>query len=88
VLFNVTGCEERDPGQIKKIMARQIASRVRWLSIVERMIAGGVELIVELGPKNVLTGMVRKILPKQSAVCCVQADTPESLARVAEMVAG
>ncbi|MCL2790394.1 MAG: ACP S-malonyltransferase [Desulfobulbus sp.] len=88
VLFNVTGREERDPGQIKEIMAQQIASRVRWLSIVERMIAEGVELVVELGPKNVLTGMIRKILPKQSAINCVQADSPESLAKVVEMVAG
>ncbi|MCL2459427.1 MAG: ACP S-malonyltransferase [Desulfobulbus sp.] len=88
VLCNVTGSEEQDPDQLKEIMARQIASRVRWLPIVERMIADGVEVMVELGPKNVLTGMIRKILPKQSAITCVQADTPENVARVAEMVAG
>lgn len=88
VLFNVTGQEERDPGRMKAIMAKQIASRVRWLPIVERMIAEGVEVMVELGPKNVLTGMMRKIVPKDAAISCVQADTPEGLARVAEMVAG
>jgi [acyl-carrier-protein] S-malonyltransferase len=70
------------------MMARQIASRVRWLEIVERMVAAGVEVIVELGPKNVLTGMIRKILPKNSPVTCVQADTPETLDTVAETLAG
>ena len=88
VLFNVTGGDETDPAEIKAIMARQIASRVRWLPIIERLIAEGVEVVVELGPKNVLTGMMKKILPKNSAVTCLQADTPESLAKVAEVLAG
>ena len=88
VLFNVTGEGERDPAAMKTIMARQIASRVRWLPIVERMAAEGVEVMVELGPKNVLTGMMKKILPKNSSITCMQADSPESLARVAEFLAG
>ena len=87
VLFNVTGDYATAPDTIKAIMAGQIASRVRWLEIVERMVAAGVEVIVELGPKNVLTGMLRKILPKKSPVVCVQADTPETLDQVAETLA-
>ena len=87
VLFNVTGDYATAPDTIKAIMAGQIASRVRWLEIVERMVAAGVEVIVELGPKNVLTGMLRKILPKKSTVVCVQADTPETLDQVAKTLA-
>ena len=87
VLFNVTGDYATAPDTIKAIMAGQIASRVRWLEIVERMVAAGVEVIVELGPKNVLTGMLRKILPKKSPVLCVQADTPETLDQVAKTLA-
>jgi len=84
VLFNVTGGYEEQPLEMKAIMARQIASRVRWLEIVNRMVAEGVEVIVELGPKNVLTGMMKKILPKNSAITCLQADTPETLEKVVE----
>jgi len=87
VLFNVTGEGEQEPDAIKAIMARQIASRVCWLPIVERMVAEGVEVMVELGPKNVLTGMMKKILPKDSGITCLQADTPESLVKVAETLA-
>ena len=87
VLFNVTGDYEKDPGEMKTIMARQIASRVRWLDIGNRMVAEGVEVIVELGPKNVLTGMMKKILPKDSTVICLQADTPEALEKVAATLA-
>jgi [acyl-carrier-protein] S-malonyltransferase len=88
VLFNVTGEIECDPAVMKTIMARQIASRVRWLPIVEQIAAEGVEVMVELGPKNVLTGMMKKILPKNSSITCMQADSPETLARVAEFLAG
>jgi len=87
VLFNVTGDLEAQPQEMKAIMARQIASRVRWLAIVERMVASGVEVMVELGPKNVLTSMMKKILPKNSGITCLQADTPETLARVVEVLA-
>lgn len=87
ILFNVTGGYEEQPQNMKAIMARQIASRVRWLEIVNRMAAEGVEAIVELGPKNVLTGMMKKILPKDAAITCLQADTPEGLEKVAEALA-
>jgi len=88
ILFNVTGGLEEASTVMKTIMARQIASRVCWLPIVERMVAEGVEVIVELGPKNVLTGMMRKILPKNAPMTCLQADTPAGLAKVAEVLAG
>jgi [acyl-carrier-protein] S-malonyltransferase len=84
VLFNVTGGYEEQPQEMKAIMARQIASKVRWLEIVNRMAAEGVEVIVELGPKNVLTGMMKKILPKDATITCLQADTPETLEKVIE----
>ncbi len=88
VLFNVTGAGEQDPATIKGVMARQIASRVRWLPIIEQMVAEGVEIFVELGPKNVLSGMMKKILPKGATITCLQADSPEALAKVAEVLGG
>ncbi len=86
VLFNVSAGVERDPARIRELMSRQIASRVRWLEIVEAMLKDGVELFVELGPKNVLTGLVKKILPKGSPVQCLQADTPALLDEVAQAI--
>lgn len=87
VLFNVTASEESDPATIREIMGRQIASRVRWYESVNRMIEDGVEVFVELGPKKVLTGMMRKILPRKSPVTCVQADSPELLEKAANIIA-
>jgi [acyl-carrier-protein] S-malonyltransferase len=84
--FNVTGGPETDPDQIRQIMARQIASRVRWYESVLRMVDDGVELFVELGPKNVLTGLMKKILPRKSGIACMQADTPETIDKVVEEI--
>lgn len=81
VLFNVTADEEKDPAVIKNIMARQIASRVRWFESISKMLDQGVELFIEVGPKKVLTGLMRKIVPKGAATC-VQFDTPAALDKV------
>jgi [acyl-carrier-protein] S-malonyltransferase len=88
VLFNVTASQESQPETIREIMARQIASRVRWYESMNQMIEGGVEVFIELGPKTVLTGMMRKILPRKSPVTCIQADTPELLEKAAAIIAG
>ncbi len=81
VIFNVTASEEKDPVAIRDIMARQIASRVRWFEVVNKMLDQGVELFIEVGPKKVLTGLMRKIVPRGAATC-VQFDTPADLDKV------
>lgn len=64
--LNVIGQAETDPVQIKSIMARQITSSVRWYEIIENMLTSGVTGFVEVGPKKVLAGFNRKIVPKGS----------------------
>lgn len=88
VLFNVTASQEAQPETIQEIMGRQIVSRVRWYESMNRMIEGGIEVFVELGPKTVLTGMMRKILPRKSSVTCIQADTPELIEKAAKVITG
>lgn len=88
VLFNATASQETEPEAIREIMARQIASRVRWYESMNRMIEDGVEVFLELGPKTVLTGMMRKILPRKSPVTCIQADTPELLEKAVDIITG
>jgi [acyl-carrier-protein] S-malonyltransferase len=88
VYFNVTAAKETDPRKIKEIMAGQIASRVRWCEIIQSMLAEGIDTFIEVGPKAVLKGMIRKIVPKfvpkGTEVLSLQFDTPASLAECAE----
>src|SRR5215212_6548353 len=46
---------------VRNALLRQVASPVRWVESVERMIAMGVKKFVEIGPGNVLTGLIKRI---------------------------
>ena len=65
MLFNATANHENDPDRIKDIMADQLTSPVRWFDIIRKMLNDGVNIFVEVGPKNVLTGLLKKIAPIQ-----------------------
>lgn len=82
LLFNLTAAEERDPEAIRLVMARQIASTVRWYEIIEKMLAAEVRIFIEAGPKNVLTGLLKKIIPAGYEYRCFQFDSPEGLADI------
>lgn len=79
VVFNVSADAETDTDKIKSMMASQIASRVRWCEIISKMIEDGVDTFIEVGPKTVLKGMMRKIVPKGTKVTSLQVDSPETL---------
>jgi len=64
VILNVTAAAATDPAEIREIMARQLCSPVRWYDSMCLMKAAGVEVFVEVGPGKVLTGLLKKILPK------------------------
>ncbi len=60
-ITNVTADYVTDTSQVKELLQRQISSSVRWQQSVERMIADGVEVFIEIGPKKSLTGFIKKI---------------------------
>jgi [acyl-carrier-protein] S-malonyltransferase len=66
MLFNATASEETDPEKIRQIMANQLVQPVRWHDITLKMLKSGIETFVEVGPKNVLIGLVKKTLPRES----------------------
>lgn len=60
-LANVTADYVADKAQVKDLLARQVASSVRWQQSVEKMIADGVTTFIEIGPGKTLAGFMRKI---------------------------
>lgn len=58
---NVTTIGETDPAVIKKNLIAQLTSPVKWTQSVQNMIADGATEFVELGPGNVLQGLITKI---------------------------
>lgn len=58
---NVTGLASTNPATIKENLLKQLTSPVRWTQTVRNMITDGATSFIELGPGNVLQGLVRKI---------------------------
>ena len=48
------------PDEIKQNLLRQLTAPVRWTQIVQAMVADGATFFVELGPGNVLQGLIKK----------------------------
>ncbi|HEX5742439.1 MAG TPA: ACP S-malonyltransferase [Flavobacteriaceae bacterium] len=58
---NVTASAVINPEEIKKNLITQLTAPVRWTQSVQQMIADGATDFIEVGPGNVLQGLVKKI---------------------------
>jgi len=58
---NVNAKAVIDPEEIKVNLIAQLTSPVRWTQIVQNMIADGATKFIEVGPGNVLQGLVKKV---------------------------
>ncbi|MBP6662908.1 MAG: ACP S-malonyltransferase [Paludibacter sp.] len=61
VYQNVNAYPQTDPEQIKQNLIAQLTAPVRWTQTVKNMVTDGADLFVELGPGDVLKGLVKKI---------------------------
>ena len=61
VYQNVTALPSTDPDTIKKNLLAQLTSPVKWTQTVKNMVADGAGYFMEIGPGNVLQGLVKKI---------------------------
>jgi len=49
--------------EVRDGLIRQVDAPVRWVELVQRMVADGFDTFFEAGPGNVLSGLVRRIAP-------------------------
>lgn len=61
VYQNVTATAITNPTEIKKNLMIQLTAPVKWTQSVQQMIADGATEFIEVGPGNVLQGLVKKI---------------------------
>ena len=61
LISNVTGSEINGAQKIKELLIQQIESPVRWRESVLYMKDKGVKKIIEIGPGNVLSGLIKRI---------------------------
>lgn len=67
VYQNVDAKPYTDPEQIKANLIAQLTAPVRWTQTVQQMIADGASSFTELGPGNVLAGLIKKV--NREAAC-------------------
>ena len=58
---NVDAAPVAGAGAVREGLLRQVDSPVRWVELIERMVADGFDTFVEVGPGAVLSGLIRRI---------------------------
>lgn len=61
VVTNVDAKPNGDSSRIKSLLVEQVTSPVRWVEIVQHIVASGVTKAIEIGPGKVLMGLARRI---------------------------
>jgi len=64
VYQNVNAYPQTDPESIKQNLIDQLTAPVRWTQTVKNMVTDGATEFIELGPGDVLKGLVKKIAPE------------------------
>lgn len=75
VYSNAQARPETAVSEITSALVAQLVGPVRWVETVQAMKAEGVEVLCEMGPNKVLSGMVRRIDKSLAAANVCNADT-------------
>lgn len=81
VVSNATARPTSDPAEIRANLLRQLTGPVRWVESVRAMVSGGVDAMLEVGPKAVVSGLVRRIDRSLTLHSATDAAGVEALAR-------
>ena len=81
VVANVDALPHQHADQWADLLDQQLTSPVRWRESVERMVADGTTVFLELGPGAVLTGMAKRGAPDATAKAVVRARPPRRRGR-------
>ena len=69
---NATAKRVTDPAQIRENLIAQLTAPVLWTQITQNMIADGANEFVEVGPGNVLQGLISKIGKDVTGLGCLK----------------
>jgi [acyl-carrier-protein] S-malonyltransferase len=83
--FSTVTCRLEGAGELVPILLRQLTAPVRFTQAVAALRDLGVTTFVEVGPGNVLSGLIRRI---DKSLSSVSVSGPADVARARELVAG
>ncbi len=82
VIANVDALPHQHADQWAGLLEQQLTSAVRWRETLERLVADGITVLLELGPGGVLTGMAKRGAPNATAKAVA---TPSDLEAAVEL---
>ncbi len=65
---NVSAQPTKDPNHLQELLTEQLTAPVRWAQTLQNMWADGIRSFYELGPGNVLVGLVKRTLSEAEAI--------------------
>jgi [acyl-carrier-protein] S-malonyltransferase len=77
-IYTVDVRKHGDEASIRKALVEQLVKPVRWTETIQAMLADGARVIVECGPKGVLTGLNRRI-ERNKEIAMLSIEDAESL---------
>ena len=85
VYANVNAEPVRSAADARRLLLEQLTAPVKWTQVVERLAGDYPDAVyVEMGPGNVLTGLVKKIAPSvETMTCGTVTEVEQLLSRVA-----
>lgn len=82
-ISNVTADYVSHKEKVKGLLKKQVSASVRWQQTMERMIADGVTVFIEIGPGKTLSGFMRKI---NKDVTVINIEKTEDLEKLSEII--
>jgi [acyl-carrier-protein] S-malonyltransferase len=83
VISNVTGEEVKTPEEIRETLREQVTGTVRWTDCMQRLVDLGCDFFIELGPGNVLAGLLKRT---NRAIVIISIGDAESVGKCGAML--
>ncbi|MDD4984425.1 MAG: ACP S-malonyltransferase, partial [Dehalococcoidales bacterium] len=80
IVANTTAKPMTTAEQIKEELLRQLCNSVQWQRSIEYMMADGISTFIEIGPGEVLSGLIKRINSNAETINIGDAQTINSLA--------
>ena len=84
-ITNVTADVVTDIGETRDLLVQQMSAPVKWMQSMERMLAEGTDLFIEIGPGGTLAKFMKKIAPEAKVL---NVSAFEDIERVVKAIKG
>lgn len=85
LIANVSAKPEKDVKSIQEALFQQTFMPVLWAESIEYMMSKGVSRFLELGPGNILSGLIKRIDPQAS---CISVNSSDSISGAIDFLKG